>query len=131
MSKSSLRDCLSEPDQKADRGPAWKKEPSDRQECEYTPTPHLGARALSDGDDAVLVRVEAHAHFAHGLRVGDGRGKVAVPVQPPEEALPLVVAICRIGQAPRHQVLRLPITQLHLRGRKTARGEQERKRGVG
>jgi hypothetical protein len=30
---------------------------------------YLGTRTLTDCDNAVLLRVEAHPYFAHGLRI--------------------------------------------------------------
>ena len=67
----------------------------------------LGARALADADDAVLVWVEDLADLAHGLGVGGGGGEVSVGVQAAKQAAPAVVAVGRVGQAPRHQRLAL------------------------
>ncbi len=82
----------------------------------YTPAPSLwttrgaclGARALADANDAVLVGVEHLAHLAHGLRVGGAGGEVPLEVQAPEQAAPAVVPLRRVGQAPWHQRLALP-----------------------
>ncbi len=68
---------------------------------------HLGPGALPNTDNPVLVGVKDLAHFAHGLGVCGGGGKVAVQVQPAKQASPAIVPLCSIGQTPGHQCLTL------------------------
>ena len=68
---------------------------------------HLCPGTLSDTDNPVLVGVEDLPHFAHGLGVCGGGGKVPIQVQPPKQTSPAVVALSSVGQTPRHQGLAL------------------------
>jgi hypothetical protein len=69
---------------------------------------YLRPGTLTNSDDPVLLRVEAHADLAHRLGIGHGRGEVALPVQPPIEPLPLIVPFGSVGQAPGYKVHHLP-----------------------
>lgn len=57
--------------------------------------------------------MEAGSHLAHRLGVSNRGGEVAIVVQAAKQAAPAVVAIRRVGQAPRHQWLTLTIYSIH------------------
>ncbi len=48
-------------------------------------------------------------HLAHGLGISDRGGEVAVEVEAAKQSAPAVVAVRRVGQAPRHEWLTLTI----------------------
>ena len=63
--------------------------------------------------------------FPHGLRVGDGGGEKAVPLQAAVEAGPVVVAVAGVGQAPGDQGVELTIGGVaHLTCRAAAHATQ-------
>jgi hypothetical protein len=63
----------------------------------------LAAGTLPDAHNAVLLRVDHHALLAHGLRVGNRRSKVAVPVEAPVQTGPMIVAVPSVREAPRNE----------------------------
>jgi hypothetical protein len=65
---------------------------------------YLRSGTFTNSDDPVLIRVEAHADLAHWLGICHRCGEVALPVQPPIQAFPLIVPLGCVGQAPRDQV---------------------------
>eukprot|EP00879_Flechtneria_rotunda_P030801 GHRR01033485.1.p1 GENE.GHRR01033485.1~~GHRR01033485.1.p1 ORF type:complete len:105 (-),score=13.84 GHRR01033485.1:11-325(-) len=67
----------------------------------------LGACALPDAHNPVLVGVEHLAHFAHWLRVSGAGGEVTSHVQATKQSAPAIVAVSSVGQAPRHKGLAL------------------------
>ena len=63
----------------------------------------LGPGALADRHDSGLFRMENPTLLAHWFGIGDGRGEEAIPGDPAVQASPVVVAVGRVGQAPRDE----------------------------
>lgn len=61
----------------------------------------LRSCALSDRNDAVLVRVENLAHLSHRIGICGGSWKVTAPLEAREKASPLVVPGRCVREAPR------------------------------
>jgi len=61
----------------------------------------LRSCALSDRNDAVLIRVENLAHLSHRIGICGGSGEVTAPLKAREKASPLVVSGRCVREAPR------------------------------